>query len=453
MVLPFKSDPTIGQKSDTGDRGVPALVKDASGNYTVQTVDASGNTVIIGTVTANAGTNLDTSALALENGGHLASIDTKLTNPLPTQQSGVTTIPLPVSIDDLDANGNLPVALASGSNIAGKFGIDQTTKGTTNGVTLVDKFASFGQFTPMRDMKVCEAYRLVGTVFGASNDAQFWTVANSGADSAAGVATGFATLSSGTANSGYGQITSVRVGRFMFAHPHLFRCALRINDLTKANCTRRWGAFSLTATTSPLDGFFFSFDGANALSVNYINNGTPTSVASGSFNGSVSSYTMDTNVHAYEIMFFEMKAEFYIDNVLIHTFTPTTAKMASNLTLPITATSINSAGGTVSGTMELWAGSILRLGRANTESKSVHLTTAATTVCKIGAGTLHRIVVNNAGGTLITVYDNTAGSGTVLAVINTPATANCVTLEYGIPFFIGLTIVTTGTWDLSVCYE
>lgn len=65
------------------------------------------------TVTANAGTNLNTSALALESGGHLASIDTKLTSPL-----------------------TVNATLQAGSAIAGKFGIDQTTPGTTNGVQL-----------------------------------------------------------------------------------------------------------------------------------------------------------------------------------------------------------------------------------------------------------------------------------------------------------------------------
>src|ERR1019366_3417455 len=44
----------------------------------------SGTATISGTVTANAGTNLNTSALAIESGGHLASIDTKLTSPLTT---------------------------------------------------------------------------------------------------------------------------------------------------------------------------------------------------------------------------------------------------------------------------------------------------------------------------------------------------------------------------------
>lgn len=47
------------------------------GNQVPLSIDLSGNTRIIGTVTANAGTNLNTSALALETGGNLATIAAK----------------------------------------------------------------------------------------------------------------------------------------------------------------------------------------------------------------------------------------------------------------------------------------------------------------------------------------------------------------------------------------
>lgn len=77
-------------------------------------VDNSGVTQpITGSVTANAGTNLNTSLLALESGGHLASIDTKLTFPLAVNST-----------------------LQAGSAIVGKVGIDQTSPGTTNGVQI-----------------------------------------------------------------------------------------------------------------------------------------------------------------------------------------------------------------------------------------------------------------------------------------------------------------------------
>ena len=47
---------------------------------------------VTGSVTANAGTNLNTSALALESGGHLASLDTKL----PSQGQALAAASLPV---------------------------------------------------------------------------------------------------------------------------------------------------------------------------------------------------------------------------------------------------------------------------------------------------------------------------------------------------------------------
>jgi hypothetical protein len=69
---------------------------------------------VSGTVTANAGTNLNTSALATD--AHLTALTTVMGSPM--QTTGGT------------------VGLAAGSTIVGKVGIDQTTPGTTNAVSL-----------------------------------------------------------------------------------------------------------------------------------------------------------------------------------------------------------------------------------------------------------------------------------------------------------------------------
>lgn len=74
-----------------------------------------------------------------------------------------------------------------------------------------------------------------------------------------------------------------------------------------------------------------------------------------------------------------------------------------------------------------------------------NVATAATTVIKSGAGFLHAIVVNTplATGTL-TIYDNTAGSGTKIATITYPATLLSTgpnTIIYDCSFGTGLTIV------------
>jgi hypothetical protein len=85
---------------------------------------------------------------------------------------------------------------------------------------------------------------------------------------------------------------------------------------------------------------------------------------------------------------------------------------------------------------------------------SGHINSNTTTTLKSGAGLLHSICINTKGATAntATVYDNTAGSGTILAVIDT--TAQVQTLLYDIQFSIGLTIVTaTGTAaDLTVSF-
>ncbi len=79
---------------------------------------------VAGTVTANAGTNLNTSLLALEAGGNLAS--------LVTQVGAVTASPTANTLMDRVKSLLTGIVLAAGSAIIGKVGIDQTTPGTTN---------------------------------------------------------------------------------------------------------------------------------------------------------------------------------------------------------------------------------------------------------------------------------------------------------------------------------
>lgn len=312
------------------------------------------------------------------------------------------------------------------------------------------------RISPIGGAAVDQHTRVVGTNFGAAVDAQFWTLANNGAASAAAVANYICTLTSGTANNGYGSVVSSRRARFLFAHPNLLRVAARIPDTTEANCTRRWGAIDTTAGNPPTinNGFYFEVSDAGVLSVNHKVAGTAAvSVASGSFNGDVTSYTMDTNVHAYEIVYFVMGAWFYVDGVFLHKFTPTTAILNSTPDLPVFAEAVNSAGGTESGVLEVWAASILRIGKEASRPKYVHITTATTTVCKIGAGTLHRIVLNNPTNNAITVYDNTSAAVPAIAIIDPDASATPFEIVYDLDFQTGLTIVTAGTPDLTVVLD
>lgn len=83
-----------------------------------------------------------------------------------------------------------------------------------------------------------------------------------------------------------------------------------------------------------------------------------------------------------------------------------------------------------------------------------NITTNETTAVKASSGFLHAITINTKGatGNTLTVYDNTAASGTAIATIDTTVTYG--TLIYDVAFSTGLTIVTaTGTAaDVTVSY-
>jgi hypothetical protein len=81
-----------------------------------------------------------------------------------------------------------------------------------------------------------------------------------------------------------------------------------------------------------------------------------------------------------------------------------------------------------------------------------HINSAATTTVKSSAGTLHTISINSkAASSSCTVYDNATGSGTVIAVLDTVNFEGSLT--YDVLFATGLTLVTTGTPDITVTYR
>lgn len=89
-----------------------------------------------------------------------------------------------------------------------------------------------------------------------------------------------------------------------------------------------------------------------------------------------------------------------------------------------------------------------------TACKYNDITTNTTTTVKSGPGYLHTVTINTKGATanVLTIYDNTAGSGTKIATLDT--TGGSQTFEFDVGFATGLTIVTaTGTAaDVTVSY-
>jgi hypothetical protein len=82
--------------------------------------------------------------------------------------------------------------------------------------------------------------------------------------------------------------------------------------------------------------------------------------------------------------------------------------------------------------------------------------TSGTNVVKATPGMLASLVVNSVtSGAVITIYDNTAGSGTVIAIPTLLTTSNTpFKVDYNANFTTGLTVVvTSGTANITVVYR
>jgi hypothetical protein len=80
-----------------------------------------------------------------------------------------------------------------------------------------------------------------------------------------------------------------------------------------------------------------------------------------------------------------------------------------------------------------------------------YIATAATTVVKSGSGFLHTITLRETAAGAITIYDNTAGSGTIMAVLKASIAEQTFILD--VAFGTGLTIVTAAANKLNVSYR
>lgn len=79
------------------------------------------------------------------------------------------------------------------------------------------------------------------------------------------------------------------------------------------------------------------------------------------------------------------------------------------------------------------------------------ITTAATTTVKSSAGKLVAIVVGTTAAGSITIYDNTAASGTKIGVLKSSIAEG--TYLFNADFKTGLTIVTAAASDITVIWE
>ena len=299
--------------------------------------------------------------------------------------------------------------------------------------------------TPLNEKVVTEPTRVIGSQFsGTTIDPNFWTstTANSATVTQAN---NEITLVSGVDAAGSAQLHSFRKARVIAGISQQWRGAIQLNNTGIANNVRRWGiAWGATMPTIT-DGAYFKLNGTT-FQIATLKGGVETAVSSGAF------YTVTTNATTYEIFYTQNSVKFVIGGVPIHTVSASVATWTNEIVQHCYISNINS-GNTTSVNIEARFSVVRRFGKEDSVPTFARISTATTTILKYGSGSLKTIVVNNPTNNNITVYDNTAASGTGIAIINPGSSSTPFDLMYEVPFQNGLTIVTAGTADLTIIYE
>jgi hypothetical protein len=334
----------------------------------------------------------------------------------------------------------------SGTINAGTINSGTINAATINAGTMIlkDAYGFLPEFTPMNEIRVITPSRLVGATFlGTAVDSNFWTVGTS-ASATVSQANCQVTLNTGTAAAGSAALNSVRTGRYTGGQANRFRTQMQLGDAGTVLNVREWGAFNGT------DGASFQLNGS-ALNVVTYKTGTATAV--GTANWTVPVAPTLTDVNSYEIYYTNSKVYFVISGTLVHTVSATTTTWTDTTNFPVRISNINSGTQNANLTLQSRVATIYRLGDLHTAPIYKHSNTAATTTYKNSQGILNRIIINAPTNNIITIYDSIGTSANVMAVLSNGANATPYVMDYEVPFYNGLTIVTAGTPDLTINYE
>lgn len=237
--------------------------------------------------------------------------------PLPSGAATETTLAaLNTKVTAVNTNG---VVLAAGSAIAGKFGIDQTTPGTTNAVALTTVGGTNVNASPVGFQRVTDEPRAVFyDPFESLDTTDRWTITSAGGGVAPAVAAGRLTVGSGTTINGYAYATSQPT--FLPAVPGWlgFSFVIKLESAVGTNAVRFWGmgvvSGSVPSSTNPLgttgNGMGFEVDIAGVLSAVMYSSGVRTVI-----NALASNQPSNANDHRYIIAYRTDRTDFYIDGL------------------------------------------------------------------------------------------------------------------------------------------
>lgn len=265
----------------------------------------------------------------------------------------------------------------------------------------------------------------------------FWTSAVTGTGATTQTA-GVGTLSTGVTANSTVAITSTPIARLLPNTTNEYATFLQTGNTGVTNNIRRWGAFDAN------NGYFFALNGTTLQFV--------TRKATVDTPVTISTFTLDTNFHHYQILYNGMGAVALIDGVSVSNLSPIAASApTANDNLPIRFDNNNSGGLNTNQTLVARYAMLSGFGVAARRSRFISLAAAATTVVKRGPGTLRKVMVNNlALASTVTLTDNTAAGGTAIAIISSATIGSFI---YDLDFNVGLTCVIAGTPNITVIFD
>ena len=306
-------------------------------------------------------------------------------------------------------------------------------------------------------VNVSEIIRLTGGNFGTVSSllAHNWRTGVVGSGSAS-VTNGELILATGTTANSSVAVDSFRKAPFSAATFNLSHLAFAMPNPFNANVTRRFGVFE--PNSSPINGMYFEFFGGTGsdVSCNLVTVKAGVEVdrfTEGQFNGG-NTLVKDANIHVYENVYNAGTIFWFQDRKLIHRSSAPTTSAFATPDLRVGSQILNTGGNTTNNTLVSRGKAISRIGVNNAIPRFFRIISSGTFIIKNSSGRLKHVTINRkgAGSATIDIYNNTAGSGDIIASIDTQVVQGTVT--YDCTFDIGLTLVVSGVnVGLTVSYE
>lgn len=345
-------DPVLGAGFD--GTNVQTTLTDTSGRHRVVGAASDGSAVTGDPVLVGGqdGTNVqslltDTSGRAL-----VAQPTASLFNATVTQgPAAALSGAWPVKITDGTNDADILVDNASASRLR------------TEGLVVDGETAAAAIVNTRRLQLVTGITRLVGgNNYGGVLDTDLWTASVTGSGSVT-TGSGLATLANGGTANSTATLTTVATAQNVSGTLNEYFAGVQLADTGVANNTRTWGVADAIV---PTNGLFFELSGTT-FRLRFRNTSSDTTVNNGSFNGNYgATLTIDTNFHTWKLVYNAGTVSAFVDNKLLHTYTPTNQAIAGTVDFLLFAATTNSGGHATTQNLVVRGQSITRHGGTDT---------------------------------------------------------------------------------------